>query len=163
VSPSSNNRNRYSAVSPTMHYQTDQVQSQDSNARHPGIVPSPDFRSVVWDRNVKFSFTPTQAGIVDLLYQAYQARIPEVGQDWLILRCGSRARRLLDIFRQSHLHGKMHPAWGTMIRSGSTRGTYRLVSSVDAEAEQIDENAHLQHEAQRVGHLVDQLLFPGHH
>lgn len=79
---------------------------------------SPDFRSVVWFGR-EFQFTATQAACVEILWGAWEKGSPDVGQERILEDVGSRALRLLDVFRRS-------AAWGTMIVRGATRGTYRL-------------------------------------
>lgn len=84
-------------------------------ARH-----SADFRSVHWF-GAKHSFTPTQAACVKLLWEAWENRTPEVGQEWILQHpdVESESKRLVDLF-------KVHAAWGTMIVKGRTDGSFRL-------------------------------------
>lgn len=79
---------------------------------------SDDFRSVHW-HGIDYSFTATQAACVRVLWEAMENGTPEVGKDTILEKAGSETSRLDDIFRNS-------PAWGTMIVSGSRRGTKRL-------------------------------------
>lgn len=86
-------------------------------ARH-----SSDYRSVHWF-GTDYNFTPTQAPVVTALWAAWENGTPELGHATLFEASGSAmdssSGRLLDIFRD-------HPAWMTMIVSGSTKGSYRL-------------------------------------
>lgn len=79
---------------------------------------SSDFRSVQW-HGVDYTFTATQAAIVKQLWEAYENGTPDVGGDTLLVNAESDTRRMADVF-------KKHPAWGSMIVEGSTKGTYRL-------------------------------------
>lgn len=81
--------------------------------RHSG-----DFRSVVWD-GVPYSMTGTQAAIVAILWAEWQAGTPEVSQAALLEGVGSLTARVRELFRGS-------PAWGTLIVSGSRKGTLKL-------------------------------------
>lgn len=96
----------------------------DSALASPGLAVShsPDFRSVVWYGR-EFQFTATQAACVEILWRAWENGAPDIGQERILEDVGSRALRLLDVFRRSE-------AWGTMISRGATRGTYRLQSPV---------------------------------
>jgi hypothetical protein len=82
---------------------------------------SPDFRSVNWF-GADYSFTPNQAAVVKVLWECYQAGTPDVGDSCLLEAVESNSERLDLVFRG-------HPAWGTMIVSGRTRGTRRLAES----------------------------------
>ena len=81
---------------------------------------SPDFRSVNWFGK-EYSFTPNQAACVKILWEAWENRTPEVGGDHLIEGgdVQDSAQRVDLIFRAC-------PAWGSMIVSGKTKGSYRL-------------------------------------
>ncbi|MCK6465093.1 MAG: hypothetical protein L6Q93_09670, partial [Phycisphaerae bacterium] len=79
---------------------------------------SSDFRSVQW-HGVDYTFTATQAAIVKQLWEAYENGTPDVGGDTLLVNAESDTRRMADVF-------KKHPAWGSMIVEGTTKGTYRL-------------------------------------
>jgi len=86
-----------------------------SPARH-----SPDFRSVHWHGN-DYTFTPTQATCVKILWDAMEKRTPDVGDHHLLTEASSDTRRIVDLFRN-------HPAWGKMIVVGATKGTRRLAN-----------------------------------
>ncbi len=81
---------------------------------------SPDFRSVNWEGMV-FSFTPGQAAVVKVLFNAWQIGAPDVGDSTLLDAVDREAPpdRLDTFFRE-------HPAWDTMIVKGGTRGSRRL-------------------------------------
>lgn len=79
---------------------------------------SPDFRSVS-AHGGEFGFTAQQAPVVKLLYEAYENGTPDVGQVFILSELGLPGTQLRDLFRHSE-------AWGTLIISGSTRGTFRL-------------------------------------
>ena len=79
---------------------------------------STDFRSVRWF-GTNYSFTPNQAAAVKILWENWEKGTPDVGGDTLAVEIESDSKRPRDIF-------KGHPAFGTMIRPGKTKGTYRL-------------------------------------
>lgn len=79
---------------------------------------SADFRSVHWD-GVEYSFSPTQATVIRILWEGYEDDVPDIGMARLLEDSGSRSDRLRDVFRDN-------PAWGVLIVVGNTRGTYRL-------------------------------------
>lgn len=84
---------------------------------------SPDFRSVNWF-GTQFSFTPTQAACIKVLWEAWEKGTPEIGQDRVILEADSHNKRLAQVFRQSE-------AWGKMIVRGKSKGSFKL-NSLDA-------------------------------
>lgn len=78
-----------------------------------------DFRSVWW-AGVGYFFTAAQAAVVELLWNAWDNGMPELGQHYLLTETNSHCRRLCHIFKD-------HPAWGTMIIPGvGSKGTFRL-------------------------------------
>jgi hypothetical protein len=79
---------------------------------------SPDFRSVNW-HGTHYSFTATQAECVKVLWGAAEKRTFDVGDATVLEASDSQSGRLPLVFRD-------HPAWGTMIVEGATRGTHRL-------------------------------------
>lgn len=91
----------------------EKVKSND--ARH-----SPDFRSVRW-HGITYSFTANQSKCVEMLWKAWEAGTPDVGHEALLLAVDHEAPpdRMSTLFRG-------HPAWGTMICRGETKGTRRL-------------------------------------
>jgi hypothetical protein len=87
------------------------------------LVPghSADFRSVHWFGN-NFSFTANQAACIEVLWEAWENKTPEVGDATVLERAGIDAGRLAVVFRG-------HAAWNSMIRPGQSKGTHRLVES----------------------------------
>ena len=77
-----------------------------------------DFRSVHWF-GADHTFTATQAACVKVLWEAWQNGTPDVGQETVIDKAGAETKRLDHVFRA-------HPAFGTMIVQGGTKGTFRL-------------------------------------
>ena len=98
--------------------QSTNVTTIGESARH-----SDDFRFVVWYGS-EYSFTGTQAAVVEQLWTAWENGTPEVGDRKLIEVAGSEAERLRDLFKQAAR--QTHPAWGTMIVEGATQGSRRL-------------------------------------
>lgn len=86
-----------------------------------GATHSPDYRSVNWF-GVPFTFSPTQAACVKVLWLAWENKTPEVGDATILEEADSDAERLPLVFRD-------HDAWGTMIVKGSTKGTHRLANA----------------------------------
>ena len=81
---------------------------------------SQDFSTVVWC-GVEYSFSPMQAAIVKMLWQALANGTPDVHASTLLAHAESELKesRLDPLFFR-------HPAWKTMIIRGRRRGTYRL-------------------------------------
>jgi hypothetical protein len=77
-----------------------------------------EFRSVLWFGSA-YQFTATQAACVELLWGAWESGTPDLSQAYLLEESGAESKRLSDIFSK-------HPAWGTMIVEGGSKGTYRL-------------------------------------
>ncbi len=88
----------------------------------PGYSFSDDYRSACLNGQ-NFSFTTTQAAMVQCLAEHAERGTPDVSGETLIERSGSSVSRIDHAFRGKH--GK-HPAWKTLIVPGSTKGTYRL-------------------------------------
>jgi hypothetical protein len=82
------------------------------------VTHSLDFRSVHWF-GFRYTFSAMQAACIKVLWEAWENRTPEVGDAAILEAAGSDAERLPLVFRN-------HPAWGTMILEGSTKGTHRL-------------------------------------
>lgn len=80
---------------------------------------SDDFRSVNWFGKLH-EFTALQAACVKFLWEAWSNGTPVIGNSTILEAVESNAERLGLVFRD-------HPAWGTMIVEGSTKGTHRLV------------------------------------
>ena len=85
---------------------------------------SDDFRSVLWEPDQEpFSFKPVPARCVKVLWEHAVRGTPDVGQATILEAADSASARLIDLF-------KGHPAWGTMIVPGETKGSFRLSKSV---------------------------------
>lgn len=80
---------------------------------------SPDFRSVSWF-GTRHSFTPTQAAIVKVLWNAWENDTPDVGHETLLEEAGSESKRLVDVF-------KGHETYKQLIGQGETKGSYQLI------------------------------------
>ncbi len=78
-----------------------------------------DFACVVW-HGTAYHFSPSQGRIVQILWEAWEAGVPDVRAETLLLESGSECARLVDVF-------KGHAAWNTAIVSHH-RGAYRLGS-----------------------------------
>lgn len=105
-------------------YRIDVPPAWRPSARHnpeAGPTHSPDFRSVNWF-GTPYAFTPKQAAVVGVLWQAWEANSPDVGQQTILEAVDSDQGRLDHVFRAQ---GQPHPAWGKMIVA-SSRGVYRL-------------------------------------
>jgi hypothetical protein len=102
------------------------AQQQSAEAPPPAADQAPlprcrhsvDFRDVVWN-GVSYKFGRLQAISVKVMWQAWENGTPELGQRTILAEAGSDSTKLVDVFRN-------HPAWGVMIVTGSTPGTYRL-------------------------------------
>lgn len=83
---------------------------------------SPDFRSVNWFGTV-YSFTGNQAAAVRVLWEAWEAGAPDVGDETLLSAVDPEAppAKLAYVFNK-------HPAWGTLIVAGGSKGAHRLAS-----------------------------------
>jgi len=90
-----------------------------SDKEKPKALHSLDFRSVKWF-GTEFTFTSYQAACVKVLWKAWENGTSEVGGDTILLNAECENKRLKDVF-------KGHPAWGKMIKPGSTKGAYQLI------------------------------------
>jgi len=91
---------------------------------HEGTVGrrhGPDFRSVSWDGHT-YTFSPTQAACVKVLWTAYDNGTPEVGETTILEEAGSDGSKLRDVFKSGKT---FHPAWRKMIVQGR-KGAFRL-------------------------------------
>jgi HEAT repeat protein len=88
-----------------------------------GAAHGDDFRSVNWFGQ-EYTFTTNQAACVQVLWEHWERGTPEVGLTKILERAGVAVNRLDVVFRD-------HPAWGTMIVSGRTKGAYRLAPPVE--------------------------------
>ena len=109
--------------------------AQGLGLARPPLSHSPDFHSVNW-YGTEYTFGPTQAAIVELLWRAKEAGSPEVGGTYLVEQAlgGHEEDDDADEFQKKFKRGpsiqdvfKGHPAFGkTMIIPGKTRGNFRL-------------------------------------
>ena len=80
-----------------------------------------DFRSVKW-YGTEYTFSPTQAACVKILWDHWERGTPTVGEQTILVEVDSSGDRMRDIFKTKQ---DAHPAWGTMIVS-SGKGGFRL-------------------------------------
>lgn len=87
----------------------------------PRFTHSPDFRWVCLDGQ-RFDFTPSQAKVIQILFEeVYQKGIPYLAKDLILTQAGlPKSSQLKDIFKSSQ------KAWKTLIKRGERKGTYRL-------------------------------------
>lgn len=83
------------------------------------VSHSDDYRSVKYNGH-DFAFTENQAAAVKLLWEQEGG---ELGQAYILEKIDSATDRLRNVFKRK---GGMHPAWGTLILRGQTKGTFRL-------------------------------------
>jgi hypothetical protein len=82
----------------------------------------PDFRSCHWD-GTDYTFTPTQAACVKVLWAAMENGTPDVGQQYILVEgAGAESQSLKDVFKGSR-------AWRNMIVKGEKQGSYRLAEA----------------------------------
>jgi hypothetical protein len=96
-------------------------------ARH-----SPDFRSVYWYGTAYGPFTPTQAAVISILWEAWENGTPDVGGDYLMERAGSDRsdQRVASVFGVTEEGNRF---WSQVITSGA-KGSYRLAGSGEVSA-----------------------------
>jgi hypothetical protein len=82
---------------------------------------SPDFRSAYWF-GVDYRFTSGQSDAIEILWEAWENKTPEVGENYILETIGLDTEHLKNIFQG-------HPAWGAMIQPGGTKGSFRLVET----------------------------------
>jgi hypothetical protein len=108
--------------------------SQSGVSGPSGLPParhSEDFRSVHW-YGMDFTFTALQAASVRILWEAWDRGVPDLAQGTILARARGdddmvQDERLSVLFSQRRKGIRQkHPAWGTMIVPGSTRGSFRL-------------------------------------
>lgn len=83
-----------------------------------------NFRCVNWAGQI-YEFTEQQAKCFQVLWEAWQNRTPVVADEDVLKLVGSYSVRLSLVFRA-------HPAWGTLIIEGQTKGTHRIVCPTEA-------------------------------
>lgn len=100
--------------------------AQPSEFTAPDFVASDDFRSVRFKRHT-FSFTTNQARCIQLLFENWKQGTPEIAAQTIMEKIDSVSNRLDDVFRKT-IRGKtgIHPAWGTLIIRGKSKGAFRL-------------------------------------
>ena len=79
---------------------------------------SPDYAMVVVNGR-EYHLSSLQAAAVRVLHEAHVQGVPELRGAYVLEAIESASRSLSDLFKGS-------PAWGTLVVSGMTRGTYRL-------------------------------------
>lgn len=83
------------------------------------VVHSEDFTQFRVGREL-YSFTPAQAQIVEILYEQWRKRMPDVRDGWLLERAGVSGQTPLRVLFQRN------PAWGKLIVPGTHKGSHRL-------------------------------------
>ena len=86
--------------------------------RSSGLRWAIGFNTVV-RRGLRYDFATQAAAVVEVLFEAWTNGTPFLHQRHLLERAGSAGQELRDLFRD-------HPAWGSFIVSGPTRGTFGL-------------------------------------
>ncbi len=86
------------------------------------VLGSTDYRTVRWSGDT-FTFTPTQAACVKVLIENSVQGTPSIGEQTILEHAESSQGRLSNVFQNGN-----HPAWGTMIVSGPTKGTFRIAA-----------------------------------
>jgi hypothetical protein len=79
---------------------------------------SDDYGMVTF-RGRRYSLTPRQAAIVEILHRSFEAAFPDVSHRKLMNSLETEASRTRDSFKRSEL-------WGTLIVQGKRKGTLRL-------------------------------------
>lgn len=107
----------------------DQVETE-TNAPKALMAPdrawvSADFRTLFW-YGKKYHFSPKQAAMMELLWEARAEGVCDVRQEALLRAADSDSLQVRDLLKRSS-------AWGTVIVRGETLGTYRLASRPVAE------------------------------
>ncbi|HEX5272039.1 MAG TPA: hypothetical protein VFW33_16195 [Gemmataceae bacterium] len=93
-------------------------------ARH-----SADFRSVVWNGIRYGPFTPTQAAVIAILWEAFENDTPDVGSGYVMERAGSDRsdQRVASVFGVT---AEGQRFWSEVVTS-KARGSYRLRQAGD--------------------------------
>jgi hypothetical protein len=95
---------------------------RDSTPSH-----APDFSSIMWFGK-RFSFSPKQRSVVELLWDAFQTQLPGLSHAFLVEKAGLQGT-LRDTFKIKGT--KFHAAWGTMIVREGGKDMYRLRPPVE--------------------------------
>lgn len=87
----------------------------------PAARHSQDFSSVHWF-GTDYTFTAMQADAVSEWWAAWKHGTPDVRDTTILTEVGAKSKK------KASLHNILsgHPAWGTMIIAGATKGTHRL-------------------------------------
>jgi len=101
----------------------------------PACRCSLDCRSVLW-HGERFSFTKSQAAVVKMLWAAWQNGTPDLGSETMLSEINSNLARLRDMFRS-------HPAFGSMIIAGETKGAFRLDGDPSNGEKVFTQNSHV--------------------
>jgi hypothetical protein len=96
-----------------------EVASEAGSADQQEFKHSSDYRSVSL-RGLTYSLTPAQALIIQVLYEAYENRTPDISTTHILDRLGNPSARWQDSFK-SNLRAKK-----ALIRRGESKGTLRL-------------------------------------
>lgn len=83
-------------------------------------------RQVYWPGLGAYTFSPKQAAVVQVLWDAWRDGVPCVPQDRLLRAADSDGTRVRDLFSRS-------PAWGALIVQGRLPGSYTLPGLPDRE------------------------------
>ena len=115
--------NAFPASMSALHKDMENEAHRDDEESEPktNAVHLTDFRSVKWFGK-EYSFSANQARVIRLLWENWKNGTAEVGQETLLneIDHASPPDRLNNVFRDQ-------PAWGEMIVSGTTKGTFRLI------------------------------------
>ena len=93
-------------------------QSRDLESQSGPFTRSPDYRSVNL-RGRQYFLRPLRVQVVQILHENYLQGTPDIGQHALLEMIESKQDQLRDVFGRSD-------AWGELIVTGKTKGTFRL-------------------------------------
>jgi hypothetical protein len=85
---------------------------------------SPDFSSIVWFGKSYGRFSPPQAAVLRLLWEAWEAGTPEVGGQYLLAEVESGGRKMSDLFGD-------HAVWKDGVINRAGKSAYRLYEPAD--------------------------------
>ena len=103
--------------------------SYDGSCRTRSLTMATQFTASIFETYVGSGFCmpllSNKEHVSEILWQHWEQGTPDVSQDAILEAVKSSRRDRLDhVFRVKR--SKFHPAWGTMIVRGSTKGTFRL-------------------------------------
>jgi len=100
--------------------QIDAAEPVENNQRqaHSEFQHGPDFRSIEW-YGKKFSLTGAQAAVVEILWDAYLNKTPDVSFAFIVVKKDIASKRIQDVF-------KCVKDWQFLICAGQTKGTFRM-------------------------------------